>query len=221
MAPTNTAETTTRRRERLTPKAVALFALDFTLLEIADRLDVSRQTVANWLDRAGVERPHQEHVPPGTSNEEKLSFGSGPQDPLTGCIPLRRQTNDRGYGQMKPNDERNQTGAHRIALEVKLGRRLVAGEVTRHHCVTHTPGCVNPEHLTVGSAADNIRDMHERRRGHTQQTYDSPEKVALRERAFALLSGGRSMRSVAAELGTSHGVVSSWVSRRDNEQKSE
>lgn len=48
-----------------------------------------------------------------------------------------------------------QTYAHRLSWEVH-NRKLVKGEVIRHKC--HQPMCVNPQHLTVGTAQDNAND---------------------------------------------------------------
>lgn len=52
--------------------------------------------------------------------------------------------------------------AARVALEAKLGRQLVNGEVPRHTC--DNPACVRHDHLLVGTQADNNRDRDERGR---------------------------------------------------------
>lgn len=54
------------------------------------------------------------------------------------------------------------TWLHRIVLAGKLGRELEEYEVTRHTCDNRR--CINPEHLIVGSAGDNVRDAFERGR---------------------------------------------------------
>lgn len=50
----------------------------------------------------------------------------------------------------------------RLVLEKKIGRDLAVGEVTRHRCDVRP--CINPDHLMVGTDADNVRDMDERGR---------------------------------------------------------
>lgn len=46
--------------------------------------------------------------------------------------------------------------AHRVAYDLAVGP-IPLGYVVRHRC--DTPPCVRPDHLLVGTAADNIADM--------------------------------------------------------------
>jgi hypothetical protein len=73
----------------------------------------------------------------------------------TGCWEYAGKRNDRGYGIAR---ERR---AHRISYEHHHGP-VPAGLFVRHSC--DNPPCVNPEHLQVGTHADNMRDMVQRRR---------------------------------------------------------
>lgn len=62
-----------------------------------------------------------------------------------------------GYGQLRVDGQ--SLRAHRMIAAAKLGRRLLAGheECACHHC--DNPPCVNPKHIFVGSATDNMHDM--------------------------------------------------------------
>lgn len=51
--------------------------------------------------------------------------------------------------------------AHRIAVQLD-GRSFRKGEYACHHC--DNPGCVNPDHIYVGTPKDNMRDALERGR---------------------------------------------------------
>lgn len=62
-----------------------------------------------------------------------------------------------GYGFFKL-DGRSQY-AHRLAVGLEKGQP----GVVMHTC--DNPGCVNPDHLRVGTQQDNLADMHAKKRG--------------------------------------------------------
>jgi hypothetical protein len=53
------------------------------------------------------------------------------------------------------------TRLHRVVYKVFIGQ-VTDNELIRHKC--DNPGCCNPDHLQVGTAKDNSRDMIERGR---------------------------------------------------------
>lgn len=65
-------------------------------------------------------------------------------------------------------------GAHRVSYAIAYGK-APAGVVVRHKC--DNGRCVNPEHLELGSPAQNNADRKARRRARNQWTGPHPEQV--------------------------------------------
>lgn len=77
---------------------------------------------------------------------EKVQRGPDCWEWLGGCY-------HDGYGSFRVGD-RNQR-AHRVSYQLTYGD-IPSGMVVMHRC--DNPLCVRPDHLTVGTAGDNVRD---------------------------------------------------------------
>ena len=93
---------------------------------------------------------------------------------------------------------------HRIAYEAFVGR-IPAGLVVRHTC--DVPGCLNPEHLLVGTQADNRRDCVERGR-HATGSRVHTSKLTEAQRAHIACS-----EASTSELARRYGVDTSTIRR--------
>ena len=75
------------------------------------------------------------------------------------CWPWAGAVSQSGYGTLYVLGRT--VGAHRVAWSLRTGRDPKPGEVVRHTC--DNPPCCNPNHLAVGTVADNNRDIAARR----------------------------------------------------------
>ena len=64
-----------------------------------------------------------------------------------------------GYGKLRLNNR--DLRAHRVAYTLTKGE-IPDGLVVRHTC--DNPACCNPDHLILGTQADNVADRQERNR---------------------------------------------------------
>lgn len=77
-----------------------------------------------------------------------------------GCMLWLAWTASGGYGQLWLNGRK--VRAHRLAYIIFNGEEIPNGLVVRHTC--DRPLCVAPDHLELGTVADNNRDTWERGR---------------------------------------------------------
>lgn len=94
----------------------------------------------------------------GLSLIERIDRLSIPE-PNTGCQLWIGPLNQGGYGKIKISGQ--MCGAHRISYSENCGP-IPAGSFVLHKC--DTPACVNPAHLFLGDAGDNMRDATKKRR---------------------------------------------------------
>lgn len=109
-----------------------------------------------------------------------------------GCL------DNKGYGVIKGGSR--MVKAHRLSLEMYLGRPLSEGMYVLHSC--DNPSCVNPSHLREGTPQDNMDDKMSRGRWSNGERKLTWEKVAeIRSRV------GQTQASLAAEFGISTSQV--------------
>lgn len=83
-----------------------------------------------------------------------------------GCWIWQLSTVKGGYGQTSWEGSRPNT--HRAAYMAWKGG-IRKGLYVLHSC--DTPACCNPDHLSLGTQRDNIRDMHRKGRGLIQEKH--------------------------------------------------
>lgn len=109
----------------------------------------------------------------------------------------------RGYGVYRPYGRRGKRRyAHRHAWEIANGP-IPEGMAICHRC--DNPSCVNPDHLFMGTQADNMRDMAAKRRS-TFGEANSQAKLKYSQ-VLEIRASRVSRREVAALYGISTGHV--------------
>lgn len=93
--------------------------------------------------------------------------------------------------------------AHRFVYE-KLVGPIPDDKYLCHKC--DSPFCVNPRHMFIGTAKENMLDAARKERT-TFGLKPLPRETVLKLRVAALL-GGKSQKQIAAEFGTHQAVVS-------------
>lgn len=77
-------------------------------------------------------------------------------DKTGGCWEWMASLAGKGYGQMKLPKQRKQEYSHRLAYMIYKGP-IADGRYVCHTC--DNPKCCNPDHLFLGTCADNLHDM--------------------------------------------------------------
>jgi len=96
---------------------------------------------------------------PGKFSETLQQRFEGKFRVTPGCWPWTGSKTLKGYGQLRW--KYNSLVASRVSYELYVGP-IPEGLMVRHRC--DNPSCVNPDHLELGTAADNSADMVQRGR---------------------------------------------------------
>lgn len=122
----------------------------------------------------------------------------------TGCWEWTACKFKNGYGKIR--DGKDMRRAHRVSYEVFRGS-IPQGQVVCHGC-DHR-GCINPNHLFLGTQAQNMADMTAkgRRRGLRGST-NSQAKLSETDVLAIRSSNGIKHRDLAAQFGVHRTLIS-------------
>lgn len=121
----------------------------------------------------------------------------------SGCWLWTGMTTTEGYGRMRVLGKLRL--AHRISFE------LHKGESAEGLCVCHrcdVPGCVNPDHLWLGTIAENTSDMARKGRWHGEKGNRRNGRAILTENDVrAIRRDDRTVKAIAEEYGVAPTTV--------------
>jgi hypothetical protein len=115
-----------------------------------------------------------------------------------GCWDWVGYRDPNGYGRIDVDDR--PMLAHRLAYLVHYGS-IPGGKNVLHKC--DNPQCVNPEHLFLGTQADNVRDMHEKGRARKRALRGPEHGMAkLNEKKVRAIRAWQGpLKDIAAQYG--------------------
>lgn len=145
------------------------------------------------------------HYPRHWTLAQRIAYyASAPNE--NGCTLWTGKTGHWGYGKIFW-DSKTQL-AHRLAWEVANGP-IPSGKFICHRC--DVPACVNPDHLFLGTAADNSADMIAKGRHATKPARGEAHRSAVltAEQVLAIRDDPRSTTVLAAI----YGIASQNISR--------
>ncbi len=121
----------------------------------------------------------------------------------SGCHLWTASLNNKGYGSFRL--KKRTKLAHRVAWEQRNGP-IPDGLYVCHKC--DTPSCVNPDHMFLGTPADNMRDAANKGRipygeAHHNAKLNDQNVRAIRE----MRSAGMTQSAIGARIGVSQTVV--------------
>ena len=120
-----------------------------------------------------------------------------------GCRIWQGRPNGEGYGHHFWKGKIHR--AHRLSWEVANGRPVPPGMVICHKC--DVPLCINPDHLFLGTDADNMADKMKKGRHRFFSGEDNRASRLTAEKVIAIRNDQRSVEKIGRDYGVSPSTI--------------
>ena len=138
------------------------------------------------------------------SDLDRFALHSSQKHDANGCVLwVAAANNPQGYGRMAVRGVRMTSG--RAAYELKVGP-VPPGLQVLHRC--DNPRCVNPEHLFLGTNADNVADKVSKGRQARLQGAKHPSVKLTEQQVLSIRSDQRRHSLIAADYAIHRSTVS-------------
>lgn len=143
---------------------------------------------------------------------EKRLLDNREIDPIAGCWLWTRSLGTRGYGQTSIYSRKGPYRVHRVAAALWLGFDIDSDLLVLHHC--DVKRCFNPDHLFIGTAADNTADMMSKGRHRYVKPRERVKSNIIASAIRMIEKTGCSQRAAARAHGISHTTMQWYVKNR-------
>ena len=141
----------------------------------------------------------------GVPVKEKLEAYSIPE-PNSGCWLWLAYTNSAGYGSVIDNGKNK--SAHRASYEEFVGP-IPEGILVCHRC--DTPSCINPNHLFLGTYADNAKDCVNKKRHSSRVGVNNGRSSMSEEKVLRIIKDLEesyiTLKTIACNHNVSKGII--------------
>lgn len=129
-------------------------------------------------------------------------------EPMSGCWLWEGNANPAGYGQIW--NGKTIVNTHRFSYEYFVGPIPSVNGRTLHVCHRcDTPACVNPDHLFLGTAKDNVKDMD--KKGRSNRPINKGEKAPASKLSEADVLRIRKMGGTYRDISEKYGITPAHV----------
>lgn len=180
--------------------------------KMAGEAGCNKRTILRWMRHWNILRRPLAEAISGFATQAERFWSKVDVRGDDDCWAWQASHDKNGYGKFRVG-LRGSVRAQRVAWGLTYGP-IPSGLLVCHHC--DNPECCNPNHLFLGTNADNAADMVAKgrsARGAQNPSSKLTEEKVLKIRAL-YAKGSQTQQEIATKFGVSQTQISSIVGRR-------